>query len=220
MFCLKTSSGLQNCPFGRQYVFFFVRCRFTRSAYLGGLSFDFCECFTLFNDEALNFLTVYTQTAKAVCDACTLFPCSPIYLQGGLGGTNEPQVCDATPKRFFICVLWKTSIFHQKTAQVVWRTLIGNSQKMLYFSWFFLRLDEWEPDFCASKSVRREIPLLKNEGVCDPRIFAHRMILCTRGGIAQKASFGPKKICAHVEDFENRACAFFCASNSAGRVNF
>ena len=105
MFCLKTSSGLQNCPFGRQYVFFFVRCRFTCLAYLGGLSFDFCECFTLFNDEALNFLTFYTQTAKAVCDACTLLPCSPIYLQGGLGGTNEPQVCDATPKRFFICVL-------------------------------------------------------------------------------------------------------------------
>ena len=105
MFCLKTSSGLQNCPFGRQYVFFFVRCRFTCLAYLGGLSFDFCECFTLFNDEALNFLTFYTQTAKAVCDACTLLPCSPIYLQGGLGGTNEPQVCDATPKRFFACVL-------------------------------------------------------------------------------------------------------------------
>ena len=109
MFCLKTSSGLQNCPFGRQYVFFFVRCRFTCLAYLGGLSFDFCECFTLFNDEALNFLTFYTQTAKAVCDACTLLPCSPIYLQGGLGGTNEPQVCDATPKRFFIRVLWKTN---------------------------------------------------------------------------------------------------------------
>ena len=220
MFCLKTSSGLQNCPFGRQYVFFFVRCRFTCLAYLGGLSFDFCECFTLFNDEALNFLTFYTQTAKAVCDACTLLPCSPIYLQGGLGGTNEPQVCDATPKRFFICVLWKTSIFHQKTAQVVWRTLMGKSQKTQFFSCFFLRLDEWEPDSCASKSVRREIPLLKNEGVCDPRIFAHRMILCTRGGIAQKASFGPKKIGAHVEEFKNRACAFFCASNSAGRVNF
>ena len=60
--------------------------------------------------------------------------------------------------------------------------------------------------------MRREIRILKNEGVCDPRIFAHRMILCTRGGIAQKASFGPKKIGAHVEDFENRACAFFCVS--------
>ena len=101
----KNIVRVANCPCVRQYVFFFVRCRFTCLAYLGGLSFDFCECFTLFNDEALNFLTFYTQTAKAVCDACTLLPCSPIYLQGGLGGTNEPQVCDATPKRFFICVL-------------------------------------------------------------------------------------------------------------------
>ena len=57
--------------------------------------------------------------------------------------------------------------------------------------------------------MRREIPLLKNEGVCDPRISAHRMILCTRGGIAQKAIIGPKNIGVHVEDFENRACAFF-----------
>ena len=57
--------------------------------------------------------------------------------------------------------------------------------------------------------MRREIRLLKNEGVCDPRIFAHRMILCTRGGIAPKAMFGPKQIGVHVEDFENRACAFF-----------
>ena len=60
--------------------------------------------------------------------------------------------------------------------------------------------------------MRREIPLLKNEGVCDPRIFAHRMILCTRGGIAQQASFGANNIGVHVEDFENRACAFFCVS--------
>ena len=60
--------------------------------------------------------------------------------------------------------------------------------------------------------MRREIPLLKNEGVCDPRIFAHRMILCTHGGIAQKAIFGPKNFGGHVEDFENRACAFFCVA--------
>ena len=112
---------------------------------------------------------------------------------------------------FHLCIM-KNKHVSSKTAQAVWRTLMVNSQKTLFFSCFFLRLHEWEPDFCASKSVRREIPLLKNEGVCDPRIFAHRMILCTRGGIAQKASFGPKQIGAHMEDFENRACAFFCVS--------
>ena len=57
--------------------------------------------------------------------------------------------------------------------------------------------------------MRREIRVLKNEGVCDTRIFAHRMILCTHGGIAQKASLVPKQIGVHVEGVENRACAFF-----------
>ena len=118
-FGLKTSSGLQTTPCVRQYVFSFVRCRFTCLAYLGGLSFDFCECFTLFNDEALNFLTFYTQTAKAVCDACTLLPCSPIYLQGGLGGTNEPQVCDATPKRFFHSCIMKNKHVSSKNSPSV-----------------------------------------------------------------------------------------------------
>ena len=178
MFCLKTSSGLQNCPFGRQYVFFFVRCRFTCLAYLGGLSFDFCECFTLFNDEALNFLTFYTQTAKAVCDACTLLPCSPIYLQGGLGGTNEPQVCDATPKRFFICVLWKTSIFHQKTVQAVRRTLMVNSQNTLFFLVFFsiTRMRTWflRVQKCASgNSPTEKRRCVRPTHFCTPHDLVH-----------------------------------------------
>ena len=180
--------------------FVFVRCRFTCLAYLGGLSFDFCECFTLFNDEALNFLTFYTQTAKAVCDACTLLPCSPIYLQGGLGGTNEPQVCDATPKRFFISVLWKTSIFYLKTAQAVWRTLMVNSQNTLFFSCFLAiaRMRTWflRVQKCASgNSPTEKRRCVRPTHFCTPHDLVHtwwnrpksefwaQKNRCTRGGI-------------------------------------
>ena len=194
MFCLKTSSGLQNCPFGRQYVFFFVRCRFTCLAYLGGLSFDFCECFTLFNDEALNFLTFYTQTAKAVCDACTLLPCSPIYLQGGLGGTNEPQVCDATPKRFFICVLWKTNIFHQKTAQAVWGTLFGNSQKKRFvLVVVFCEYSNEKPIFARPNVCVGKFAYWKTK-VCATHAFLHTAWSCAHlVESPKKRVWGPNK---------------------------
>ena len=88
--------------------------------------------------------------------------------------------------------------------------------KNAVFFLFFLRLAEWEPDLCASKSVRREIPLLKNEGVCDPRIFAHRRILCTRGGITQNAMFGPKKSVHTWRNLKIERARFFVLQTPRG----
>ena len=116
MFALTTSLVLQTPPCVQPKVAFFFRHGFTCLAYLGGLSFDFCECFTLFNDEALNFLTFYTQTAKAVCDACTLLPCSPIDLQGGLGGTNETSGMRCNAEAVFHLCIMKNKHFSSKNS--------------------------------------------------------------------------------------------------------
>ena len=79
MFALTTSFVLQTPPCVQPIFVFFFRYRFTCLAYLGGLSFDLCECFTLFNDEASNFLTFYTETAKAVCDVCKFLQVSSLH---------------------------------------------------------------------------------------------------------------------------------------------
>ena len=137
----------------------------------------------------------------------------PHLFTGGSGRDQRTSGMRCNAEAVFHSCIMKNKHFSSKSSPRCVTYLNGEFAKNVVFCLFFcLRLHEWEPDFCASKSVRREIPLLKNEGVCDPRIFAHRMILCTRGGIAQKTSFGPKKNGAHVEDFEIRACAFFCVS--------
>ena len=142
MFCLKASSGLQNCPCVRQYVFFFVRCRFTCLAYLGGLSFDFCECFTLFNDEALNFLTFYTQAAKAGCDACTFLSFIPTCLQGGSLRNQQTSGMRCNAEAVFHMCIMKNKHFSSKNSPSCVTYLNGEVAKNAVFFLFFLRLDE------------------------------------------------------------------------------
>ena len=94
IFDLKTSLVLQDSPCVQPICAFFFQHRFTCLAYLGGLSFDLCECFTLFNDEASNFFIFFPKTAKAVCDVCNAKKSSQRKTHGS-GETNKPKVCNA-----------------------------------------------------------------------------------------------------------------------------
>ena len=110
IFCLKTSSGLQNCICVRQYVFFFVRCRFMCLAYLGGLSFDFCECSTLFNDEASDFL-IFAPKKPHLCVAF-------VNSRGSAAPTPPTSGMRCNAEAVFQSGSMQFRIFRQKTANL------------------------------------------------------------------------------------------------------
>ena len=160
MFALATSFVLQPPPCVQPKVAFFFRHRFTCSAYLGGLSFDLCECFTLFNDEASNFLTFYTKAAKAVCDICNAKKSSQRKTDGS-GETNKPKVCNANAKRFFIRSRWNSRIFgpnQPKQCRLpLWRNHKKRCVSTLVVKGFHSCFSVFGLKKCAQKSLTSEI---------------------------------------------------------------